>query len=97
VISQRTKAALAAAKARGPALGNPRLAPEARATANVAHKAEADAHTAVVAPAIREAQPAGAKSLRRIAGALNAHRIAAVRAGRWEAQTVANVPKRLAA
>ena len=69
VISQRTKAALAAAKARGQALGNPRL-PEARAIANAAHKAEADAHSAMVAPAIREAQGAGAQSLRQIAGAV---------------------------
>jgi hypothetical protein len=63
-----SKAALAAAKARGQALGNPRLA-EARAIDDLAHKTEADAHTAVVAPAIREAQAAGAKSLRQIAGA----------------------------
>jgi len=59
LISQRTKAALAAAKARGQTLGN-------RAVANAAHKAEADAHTAIAAPAIREAQAAGAKSLRQI-------------------------------
>src|ERR1700730_13591045 len=44
LISQRTKAALAAAKVRGQALGNPRLS-EARAIANAAHKAEADART----------------------------------------------------
>ena len=90
VISQRTKTALAAAKARGQALGNPRLS-EARAIANSAHKAEADAHTATVAPVIAEAQAAGAKSLRQIAAALNARGIATARGGQWEAQTVANV------
>ncbi len=93
VISQRTAAALAAAKARGQALGNPRLS-EARATANAAHKASADAHAADVAPAIREAQAAGAKSLRQIAAALNGRGIATARGGRWEAQTVANVLRR---
>ncbi len=93
LISARTKAALAAAKARGQALGNPRLS-EARAIANTAHKAEADAHTALVAPAIREAQAAGAKSLRQIAAALNARGIATARGGKWEAQTVANVMRR---
>ena len=95
VISQRTKAALVAAKARGQALGNPRLS-EARVIANAAHKAEADAHSAIVAPAIREAQAAGAKSLRQIAAALNARGITTARGGRWEAQTVANVLKRVA-
>jgi DNA invertase Pin-like site-specific DNA recombinase len=70
IISARTKAALAAAKARGQALGNPRLA-DARAIANAAHKAGADAHAEAVAPAIREGQAAGAKSLRQIAAALN--------------------------
>jgi DNA invertase Pin-like site-specific DNA recombinase len=79
VISERTKAALAAAKARGQALGNPRLADRARAIANAAHKAGADAHTAIVAPVIAEAQAAGAKSLRQIAAALNARGIATAR------------------
>ena len=45
---------------------------------DTAHKAGADAHTAV-APAIHEAQAAGAKSLRQIAAALNARGIAAAR------------------
>ena len=41
VISQRTKAALTAAKARGQVLGTPRLA-DARAVAHAALKAEAE-------------------------------------------------------
>jgi DNA invertase Pin-like site-specific DNA recombinase len=94
VISQRTKAALAAAKARGQALGNPRLS-EARAIANAAHKAGADAHTVIVAPVIAEAQAVGAKSLRQIAAALNARGIATSRGGKWEAQTVANIMRRV--
>ena len=69
MISERTIAALAAAKARGQALGNPKLA-EARAIANANHTAGADAFADSVAPAIREAQAAGAKTLRQIATAL---------------------------
>jgi DNA invertase Pin-like site-specific DNA recombinase len=94
IISERTIAALAAAKARGQALGNPRLA-EARANANARHKAGADTFAATVAPAIAEAQAAGAKTLREIAAALNGRGIATVRGGRWEAQTVANVMRRV--
>jgi hypothetical protein len=61
---------------------------------DTAHKAGVDAHAEAVAPAIREAQAAGAKSLRQIAAALNGRGIATARGGRWEAQTVANVLRR---
>ena len=80
VISQRTKAALAAAKARGQALGNPRLA-EARAIANAARIGRGRRARSAVVPAIREAQAAGAKSLREIAAALNGRGIATARGG----------------
>ena len=94
LISQRTKAALAAAKARGQALGNPRLA-TARATVNATRMAGADTFAATVAPVIAEARAAGAKSLRQIAAALNGRGVATARGGRWEAATVANVLRRV--
>ena len=63
--------------------------------ANANHSAGADAFADSVAPAIREAQAAGAKTLRQIAAALNGRAIGTVRGGKWEATTVANVLKRL--
>jgi DNA invertase Pin-like site-specific DNA recombinase len=90
---ERTKAALQAAKARGTRLGNPRLA-DAREAINARSKATADTFAAAAVIAIREAQAAGAKSLREIAAALNTRGVATARGGRWEAQTVANVLRR---
>jgi DNA invertase Pin-like site-specific DNA recombinase len=93
-ISLRTTAALAAAKAGGAVLGNPRLA-EARAIANAHHKAGADTFADTVAPTIHEVQAAGAKSLREIAAALNKRGIATARGGKWQAQTVAKMLRRV--
>jgi hypothetical protein len=81
------------AKARGQALGNPRL-DEARAIANPNHTAVADAFADSVAPAIRKAQAVGATSLRDIA-ALNGRGIATARSRNWDATSVANVLERL--
>src|SRR5689334_6932684 len=90
LISTRTRQALSAAKARGVTLGNPRLH-VARKNAMDAVKAEADRYAANVLPIIREAQKAGARTLREIADALNARGIATARGGQWYAQSVANV------
>ncbi len=95
VISQRTKVALAAAKARGQVLGNPRLS-EACAAVNADRVAGAEAHAAIVMPAIREAQAAGARSLRQIAAAMNDRGMAASRGGKWDATTVRNILRRAA-
>jgi DNA invertase Pin-like site-specific DNA recombinase len=89
LISARTKAALAAAKARGVRLGGPKLA-DARQLALTSIKALADRQAANVVPLIREVQRAGAKSLRDIADALNARGIATPRGGRWYATSVRN-------
>jgi hypothetical protein len=94
LISERTFAALAAAKARGQALGNPKLA-KARAIANANHSAGANTFADSVAPAVREAQAVGAKTLRQIAAALNGRGIGTARGGKWEATTVANVLRRI--
>jgi hypothetical protein len=87
---------IAAASARGQMPGGPRLA-EARAISHARLKAGAEAHADAVMPMIREAQAAGAKSLRQIAVALNGRGIATARGGKWEAQTVANILRRSAA
>jgi DNA invertase Pin-like site-specific DNA recombinase len=93
MISERTKAGLAAARARGVVLGGPNLA-EVRAGVLARQKAEADAHAVAVMPAIREVQAAGATSLRQIAAALIERGIPTARGGKWEAATVRNVLRR---
>jgi predicted TIM-barrel fold metal-dependent hydrolase len=65
---------------RGVALGNPKLH-VARKSAVDAVKSEADRYAANVLPIIREAQKAGARTLREIAKALNARGIATAHAG----------------
>ena len=94
LISVRTKAALAAAKARGVTLGNPKLS-EARQAAHkaaaVANEAAADQHAANVLPIIRQTKRAGATTLREIANALNERGVRTARGGQWHAMTVRNV------
>ena len=92
LISTRTRQALAAAKARGIALGSPKLHAARRALEAV--KAEADRHAANVLPIIREAQKAGATSLRQIAEALNARGVTTARGGQWHATSVSNILER---
>jgi DNA invertase Pin-like site-specific DNA recombinase len=93
LISQRTKAALAAAKARGVRLGNPSIA-KAQAAGVDSVKAEADRFAANVMPVIREAQRAGASSLRAIADVLNARGVRTARGGKWAATQVRDILRR---
>jgi DNA invertase Pin-like site-specific DNA recombinase len=93
LISTRTRQALSAAKARGVTLGNPKLHVARKGAVDVV-KAEADRFAANVLPIIREAQKAGARTLRELADALNARGITTARGGQWYAQTVANILER---
>jgi DNA invertase Pin-like site-specific DNA recombinase len=92
-ISERTKAALAAAKARGKKLGGPRLAAARRASIKARSKA-ADAFAANVRPIIKEIQNSGVSSLRGVAKALNARGVRTPRGGEWTAAQVSNVLER---
>jgi DNA invertase Pin-like site-specific DNA recombinase len=90
MISQRTKAALGAAKARGQKLGNPKLA-GAREAATASLIANADRNAANILPIIAQIQKSGSTTLRAIAEALNARGIPTPRGRRWEASSVRNV------
>jgi DNA invertase Pin-like site-specific DNA recombinase len=93
LIGTRTRQALAAAKVRGVALGNPKLH-VARRSAVEAVTTEAERFAANVLPIIREAQKAGATTLREIAAALNARGVATARGGQWHAKSVSNILER---
>jgi DNA invertase Pin-like site-specific DNA recombinase len=93
-ISERTRAALAAAQARGVKLGNPRLA-DACAGVNEARREPADVFAANVRPIIQQIQASGVGSLRGVAKALKARGIKTARGGEWTAVQVSDVLRRV--
>jgi DNA invertase Pin-like site-specific DNA recombinase len=103
MISQRTKAALAAAKARGQRLGNPNgarpLQPPAfgvRLRARTVIKANADECAQRLASVFRELEAQGIASANATAKALNERGVQTPRGGQWTARSVINVRARLA-
>jgi DNA invertase Pin-like site-specific DNA recombinase len=94
LIGDRTRKALAAAKARGVKLGNPgnlKNADTGRANGRAARTKKAKARTADLAPIIADLQAVGAMSLRQIAAGLNARGIRTPRGGEWSAVQVSRV------
>ena len=92
-ISKRTKAALAAAKARGTQLGGRRVSRERWGEigleARLGRTAEAEKRAAtLVLPVIHELRAGGAVSLRQIAAGLNEKNVATPRGGDWSAVQV---------
>jgi DNA invertase Pin-like site-specific DNA recombinase len=100
VISERTKAALAAAKRRGVKLGGFRgakLTAKARQAGIKTIQARADARAADLAPIIRELLATRATSLRRIADELNRRGIRTPRGKQWLAGSVSQLLMRIRA
>lgn len=94
LISQRTKAALAARKARGLSLGTPRdLSAYAARAGRLGRKVIADRareRAQLIAPQIQAAREAGCTSLRQIAAHLNDLEITTPRGKAWTATAVRN-------
>ena len=82
MISERTRLALQAAKARGTKLGNPNIRQAAKRAVGVL-KAAADQFAANVLPVIREIQARGVTSHNAIAAKLNERGVKTARGGRW--------------
>lgn len=90
-ISERTIAALKAAKARGVKLGSP-VARKTVAAARAAHSAAAKARARNLAPVIREIKSSGVESFAGIARALVARGVKTPRgSSAWQANQVARV------
>jgi DNA invertase Pin-like site-specific DNA recombinase len=90
-ISKRTKAALAAAKARGVKLGGARPEAEVR---HQAVKDAADAHAQTIAPTITSMRKSGS-TWNQIAERFNIMKVPTARGGKWYGQTVLNAANRL--
>jgi DNA invertase Pin-like site-specific DNA recombinase len=95
LISERTRAALAARKSAGTKLGNLSDPCAAATKGRAVSKVAADNFAASTLPTIEAIQKAGVSSLRGIATALNNRGIPTARGGRWQVSNVRNVIARL--
>ena len=91
MISQRTRAALAAAKSRGVQLGNRSNIEVAQARSRAARTAQANQFAFNVLPVVLQIQSAGVETLKGIAEALNARGLRTPRGGEWQAVQVKRV------
>src|SRR4030081_1502512 len=94
LISERTKAALAAKKASGATLGNPRNSGAAGQPGRQIQIAAADQFASGLLPVIDAIRRTGATTLEAITRALNDRGIRPARGTRWYASSVANLLSR---
>jgi len=91
LISERTKAALAARKAGGAKLGNPRKRRQAAERGRIAQTNAADEFVAGLMPILQAIRSTGAVTLREMADALNHRGIRSARGGKWHVSSVLNL------
>jgi DNA invertase Pin-like site-specific DNA recombinase len=91
LISERTRAALGARKARGAVLGNRTNPADAAALGRDVAVRAADRFAQSTLPLIRVLQRSGISSLRGIAAELNARGVRTARGGRWQVSNVRNI------
>ncbi len=91
LISERTKAALAARKAGGAKLGNPRNIQLAASIGRDVQIAAADEFAASMLPVIAAIRGSGAATLEAMSRALNQRGIRSARGGRWYASSVSTL------
>lgn len=89
-ISHRTKEALAALKARGVRLGNPKLD-----QINGRRRRRADEFAAQMAPTVAQIKAEGYTTVESIRDELNRRDVPTARGGRWHQATVHNLVKRI--
>ncbi len=103
ITSERTRAALQAAKARGQRLGNPhgaaalKRAAKGNAAAVVAVQAQAQDRAAILRDMVQHIEAGGITTLAGIAAELNRRGAKTARGGRWHPASVARLRGRLAA
>ena len=91
LISERTKAALAARKAKGGRLGNPRNIAEAGKVGRTVQSTVANEFAANVLPVVDGLRSAGAETLEAISCGLNRQGVRTARGKRWYASSVVNL------
>ena len=98
-ISERTRAALAAAKARGVHLGNPRLKPGTRASAAIASRARSERasdRAKELFDVLENAAKSGHVTLRQVAHYLNELGIASPNGRQWHPNSVRRIRQHVA-
>ena len=95
LIAERTRAALAAKKASGVQLGNPRNIAQAGEVGRTMQTATADEFATAILPVVNAIRNTGASTLEAITQALNQRGIRSARGGHWYASSVSNLLARV--
>jgi hypothetical protein len=93
-VAERTRAALAAKKAAGANLGNPRNLDHAGSLGRAALVRAADEFATGLIPVVQAIRASGAQTLASMAIELNRRGIRSARGGEWHASSVANLMDR---